>query len=230
MADDYQKELAAAYEEEPPAMAVLAKDATPSERVNKRLGELGRRWDQRFNRMSETIAREFVTSMFATSQNAMRRSLAKAGWTVKFTMTPAVRDAFEASLEENVGLIRSIPAKYHEQVAGIVNRSYTAGRDLATMTKDIRSRYKVTKDRAVLIARDQSNKSNAVVNRARQLELGITRAVWQHSHAGKEPRPGHVAANGREYSIAKGCRIDGEFIQPGELINCRCTSRPVLPI
>lgn len=230
MAASYERWIPAAYRQEPPAMEVLASDATPSTRTNQRLGELGRRWEARFNEMSDRIAREFVTSMFKTSQQAMRASLAKAGWAVQFTMTPAVRDAFEASIAENVALIKSIPAKYHEQVEGIVNRSYTAGRDLSKMTKDLRSRYRVTKDRAVLISRDQSNKANAVVNRARQLELGITEAIWMHSHAGKEPRKSHVAANGKRYKIARGCKIDGEYIQPGELINCRCTSRPVLPI
>ena len=44
------------------------------------------------------------------------------------------------------------------------------------------------------------------------------------------PRPDHVAANGKRYKIAEGCLISGEHIQPGEDINCRCTSRPVLPI
>ena len=83
--------------------------------------------------------------------------------------------------------------------------------------------------RAELIARDQSNKANAVVNRARQMELGITEAIWMHSHAGKTPRPDHFKANGTVYKIAEGCKISGEYIQPGEEINCRCTSRPVLP-
>jgi len=159
----------------------------------------------------------------------MQQSLKAAGWAVEFTMTPVVRDAFTASLAENVGLIKSIPIQYHQQVEGIVMRSYSAGRDLHTMVKDLQTLYPKVQNRAVLIARDQSNKANAVVNRARQLQLGIVEAIWMHSHAGKEPRPDHVAANGKKYKIAEGCLISGEFIQPGSLINCRCTCRPVLP-
>ena len=97
------------------------------------------------------------------------------------------------------------------------------------MTEAIAELYPAAKDRAALIARDQSNKANSVVNRTRQLELGITRAKWMHSHGGKEPRPDHLAADGKEYDIEKGCLISGEYIQPGEMINCRCTSRPILP-
>ena len=108
-------------------------------------------------------------------------------------------------------------------------RSYTQGRDLETMVKDLKALYPKASRRAVLIARDQSNKANSVVQRTRQMELGITEAIWMHSHAGKEPRPDHVAANGKRYKIAEGCLISGEYIQPGYEINCRCTSRPVLP-
>ena len=68
-------------------------------------------------------------------------------------------------------------------------RSYSAGRDLATMVKDLKQLYPAASHRAELIARDQSNKANAVVNRTRQMELGITEAIWMHSHAGKTRGP-----------------------------------------
>ena len=208
----------------------LAMDASPAQRMRKVLDELARRWVAKFDEMAPKIAESYLQGMFKASDSAMRQALRDAGWTVEFKMTPAVRDAFNASLEENVGLIRSIPEKYLQQVEGTVMRSYAAGRDLATMAKDLKQLYPAASHRAELIARDQSNKANAVVNRARQMELGITEAIWMHSHAGKNPRPDHVAANGKRYKIAEGCKISGEFIQPGEEINCRCTSRPVLPI
>ena len=67
--------------------------------------------------------------------------------------------------------------------------------------------------------------------RARQVELGITEAVWRHSGAGKKPRPKHVAASGKRYDVAKGMKIGdkGQWVLPGEEINCRCTSESILP-
>ena len=224
--------LAAAYRKDPPRMAALveqAQDAAPSAKMKKVLDDLARRWIDRFDEYAPKIAEAYLQGMFKASDSAFRQALKEAGWTVEFKMTPAVRDAFNASLEENVGLIRSIPEKYLQQVEGTVMRSYSAGRDLETMVKELRQLYPAASHRAELIARDQSNKANAVVNRARQMELGITDAIWMHSHAGKTPRPDHVAANGKRYKIAEGCLISGEYIQPGEEINCRCTSRPVLP-
>ena len=226
--------LKAAYNKAPPRMAALvehAQDAaSPSQRIRKVLDDLAKRWTAKFDEYAPKLAEAYLQGMFKATDSAFRQALKEAGWAVEFKMTPAVRDAFNASLNENVGLIRSIPEKYLQQVEGTVMRSYAAGRDLESMVKELKQLYPAASHRAELIARDQSNKANAVVNRARQMELGITEALWMHSHGGKTPRPDHVKADGTRYKIAEGCKISGEYIQPGEEINCRCTSRPVLPI
>ena len=222
--------LKAAYRKEPPRVAALAQDASPAKYMQRVLAGLAKRWQKRFDDGAEKIADAYLRAMFDTSDKSFKAALKDAGWSVDFAMTPAVKDAFDASLFENVGLIKSIPQQYLQQVEGVVMRSYGAGRDLETMVKDLKALYPKASHRAELIARDQSNKANAVVNRARQMELGLTDAIWMHSHAGKVPRPDHVAANGRRYKIAEGCKISGQYIQPGTEINCRCTSRVVLPI
>lgn len=208
---------------------VVAMDASPVLAMRDQLRKLAARWIKRFDTAAPKIAEAYLKGSFKATDSAMRLALKDAGWTVKFEMTPAIREAFEASLAENVGLIRSIPQEYLQQVEGAVMRSYSIGRDLQTMVRDIKRIYPKAANRAVLIARDQSNKANAVVTRARQTELGIVEAIWMHSHAGKTPRPDHVAANGKRYKVAEGRLISGEYIFPGELINCRCTSRSVLP-
>lgn len=224
--------LVAAYKKEPPRMLKLteqAQDASPTTKIKRALNELAKRWIKRFDEYAPKLAEAYVRRMFKHSDSAFRQALKDAGWAVDFKMTKSMQDALDASIAENVGLIKSIPERYLQQAEGIVMRSYATGRDLATMTKELRQLYPITKRRAELIARDQSNKANAVVNRARQMELGITEAIWMHSHAGRTPRPDHVAANGKTYKIAEGCLISGKYIQPGTEINCRCTSRPVLP-
>jgi len=218
--------LRAAYRKNPP---VLATDASPVRTIQSQLDDLAIYWIDRFEKAAPKIAEAYVNRMFDSSDYSFKQALKDGGWIVPFNMTPRVRDALQSSLAENVGLIKSIPVQYLRQVEGVVMRSYSNGRDLETMVKELKALYPAASNRAVLIARDQSNKANAVVNRARQLDLGITRAKWMHSHGGKEPRLDHLAADGKEYDIAKGCLIGGEYIQPGEMINCRCTSRPILP-
>src|SRR5205085_12109859 len=97
-------------------------------------------------------------------------------------------------------------------------------------SKELRHRFGVTRRRAALIARDQNNKVSGALHRVRQLELGIEKAIWIHSGGGKHPRPTHVRNNGKQYDVAKGWYDPAEkkFVMPGELINCRCVSRPVI--
>jgi len=236
MVDDMERSimhwLPAAYRKAPPRtveMVAIAQDELPSRAIKKYMDDLGRRWTKRFDDYAPRLAEAYITHMYKHADSAFRLALKEAGWAVDFRMTKAMRDALSAQIAENVGLIKSIPEQYLSKVEGIVLRHYSFGRDLEGMVKELRLLYPAASHRAELIARDQSNKANAVVNRTRQLELGLTEAIWMHSSAGKEPRPDHIAANGKKYKIAEGCLISGEYIQPGELINCRCTSRSVLP-
>ena len=95
-----------------------------------------------------------------------------------------MRDALEATVAENVALIKSIGSQYLTAIEGHVMRSITVGRDLAPLARRLEFQYGVTRRRAALIARDQNNKATAVITRERQNELGI-KAIWLHSAGGK---------------------------------------------
>ena len=218
--------LTAQYRKAPPE---IAEDALPAAEMAARVREVSKRWIARFNDMADDIAKRFTAGSIKATDNSFQNALKDAGWAVDFKMTRAMQDVAKAAVVENVALIKSIPQQYFTEVEGIVMRGYSRGRDLQEITTELQSRYGITKRRAVLIARDQSNKLNAVTTQARRQELGITEAIWQHSHGGKEPRKSHVAADGRKFEIAKGCLIDGKHILPGEEINCRCVSKSVLP-
>lgn len=208
----------------------IAQDATPAEVLRKSVANLAKRWQRQFDEAAEKLADYFSSAVEARSTSALKKILKDGGWSVKFQMTPAMRDVFQATVNQNVALIRSIPSKYFTDIEGMVQRSVAAGRDLKQLTDDLQSAYGVTRRRAILIARDQNNKATSSFTKARRLECGITEAIWQHSHAGKEPRPSHVAMNGKRFKIAEGMwdPHEQEWIQPGFLINCRCSSRPIV--
>lgn len=219
----------AAYKKEPPATAELAQDALPANEIKKTLDRLAKRWLKRFDDAAPKIAEAYVNKIFKAQDSAMRHALKDSGWAVKFKITRPIRDSLNAAIGENISLIKSIPEQYLQKIEGIVYRSYSAGRDFASMSKGIRRIYPVTAKRANFIARDQSNKLTAATNRTRKLELGLTQAVWKHSHAGKKPRPEHVKADGKVYDVAKGMFLEGKWTWPGYEINCRCSDRAVLP-
>jgi len=222
------------YNKYPPKIQEVASHALdetpPSKYAKKKIILLSQSWAEKFDFVANKISDRYIGGIFSSSQESLKKSLQGAGLEVKFKMTPVVRDTLNASLEYNVGLIKTIPVEYHKRIEGIVMRAYSLGLTLEDMTKQIQEVYPVTVARAAFIARDQCNKANSVLNRARLLEVGVEKAVWMHSHMGKRPRPDHVASNGKVYKVAQGCLISGEYIQPGHLINCRCTARPIIPI
>ena len=220
--------LRAAYRANEPEMAM---DATPAVQLQRAIRKLTRRWSKKFDDLAEDLAKHFAKASSKRTDAQLRAILKRGGITVEFRMTPAQRDVFQATVKQNVSLIRSLPSQYLAQVEGMVMRSVQTGRDLATLTRDIEKQYGVTRRRAALIARDQNNKATSALTRVRQIDLGITEGIWVHSHAGEVPRPTHVKMDGKKYNLAEGMWDADEhaWIHPGELINCRCVSRPVIP-
>lgn len=220
--------LKAQYRETPPEMAM---DATPAQRMQRELSLLGKRWQKRINDAAPKLATWFARSASKRSQNVLKKILKDAGISVEFQMTAPMRDVLQATLSENVSLIKSIGSEYHTQVEGIVMRSVTAGRDLEVLTKDLQARYPITKKRADLISLDQNNKATSNFVKVRQVELGL-KAKWLHSHGGKEPRPTHLANDGKIYDPAVGWFDPDPKVRrriwPGQLIKCRCVSASVV--
>jgi len=212
--------------------ARLAFDAAPTgtKGLQAALAKWGAQTIKRFDLMSAKIANDFATRNAQATQTAMMAQLKKAGFTVKFKPSAKSVEAYRAVAAENVALIKSIPRKMHEQVEQKVWNAVRQGSDLHKLSTELREVHGSTVKRAALIARDQNAKAKATIERVRQMELGITHAIWMHSHAGKEPRPTHVAMNDKEYDLAKGLydSDEGEWVHPGQLINCRCTNRPVI--
>lgn len=207
----------------------MAQDASPAVALRETMRKLSGYWQKRFNDAAPELAKYFAENAFKRADGSLQAMLKKAGFTVEFKMTREANDVYQASLAENVGLIKSIASEHLTQVEGLVMRSVSAGRDLAGLSAELHERFGVTKRRAAFIAFDQNQKATASITRVRQQSLGCTEAVWLHSHGGKEPRKSHQAADGKRYLIAKGMEIDGEFILPGQLPRCRCVSRSIIP-
>lgn len=226
--------LRAAYRSnEPRIQALLAQDELPATAVASRVRRLARYWQRKFDALAPDLARYFATEVSKRSTAALHTMLKRGGIAVKMRDTRAYQDVLKAAVEENVGLIRSIPQQHFGRIEGMVLRSVQTGRDLHQLTEDLESAFGVSRRRAELISRDQSNKMTAVLQRTRQAELGVVEAVWVHSGGGAHPRPTHVAA-GKEhvkYNINEGWWDPAvkRHIWPGTEIQCRCVARPVIP-
>lgn len=186
------------------------------------------RWQKEFDRRASFIAKKFIGKINKYTSSTLKRDVKKKMPTVKFQTTPALDNVIDSLVAENVSLIRSIPSRYFSEIEVLVQHSIREGRNLAYLTDMLEKRYGITRRRAILIATDQNNKATESINRQRVLDLGITKGVWKHTGGSKEPRKSHQHASGKEFDLKKGCLIDGEYIYPGQLINCRCSFEPLI--
>lgn len=226
--------LKASYRNNEPL--ILAQDELPAQALWKSMRLLRKRWQKNFDEAAPKMASHFIKKVETRTKAQLTQILRDAGMSVEFKMTRVQADGIRANIHENVSLIRSIPQKYFTQIEGLVMRSVQAGGDMYTLSQALQNEYGKTKKRAKLIARDQNNKATAFLTRTRQTEMGIGEAIWLHSHGGKVPRPTHLRNNGKRYDIKRGWydpdadgKGKGRYIHPGELINCRCVSRSVIP-
>lgn len=228
MSADVTAQVKRAYKRNEP----LATDELPAAALRKLMRKLSGEWQGKFAKMSVELGKYFAQAAEKRSTAQLRRILREGGFTVSFKMTRTMQDVMSATMGEQVGLIKSIPAKYFTEIEGAVMRSVSAGRDLAPLAKTLEDQYGVTRRRAAFIARDQMNKASATMSRVRMMESGISEAVWVHSGGGREPRPTHLAAGKRKqrFKIADGWFDPHEQrnILPGELPNCKCVARPVI--
>jgi len=225
------KWVMAAFKRNEPEVAVLAQDDTPAHQLQKVMRQLKKQWRSNYNKGAPELAKYFTKSVHKRTNAQLHKILKEAGFEINFKMTKAQKDIAAAIVHENVALIKSIPEQYLKNVEGDVMRAVQTGMDVGTLQKKLQANYGVSKKRASLIARDQNSKANSSFDRARQLELGVEQAIWRHSHGGKTPRPSHVANDGKTFDVAKGWYDpdEGAWIQPGELINCRCYSEAIIP-
>lgn len=223
--------IAAEYKKHPPA---LAQDASPFTFIRRLVNKVRDRWLKSIEQTAPKLAAYFATSVQKRVDTDLKKILKEGGFAVEVRPTKAMQDVQAASIEENVSLIKSIPEQYLGQVEQAVARVYANGHDLKQLTDELQKRFKVSKKRAAFIARDQSSKLTSQVNRIRSIENGLTVARWAHSRAGRVPRPTHLhLMNGQEFDLREGLfdpdpKVNRKVF-PGELINCRCIARTVIP-
>ncbi len=225
MSDSYLYWLTAAYKKNPPSN--MAVDLLPSKTAQQELDKLHEQWKHRFELIALYLALFHVKKTKNITERILKQVFGGVGIETTFINSRAMQDAISAIVAENVSLIQSIPEQYHTKIEGIVMRGYSNGSDLDIIRQEIQAAYPITKRRATIITNDQISKINMVVQNIRYTEAGITHAKWVHSHLGV-PRPDHLAADGKIYAIAEGCLIGGKYIQPAQLINCKCVSRAII--
>ncbi len=159
---------------------------------------------------------------------------------------PFINDSFlqqrlKVFAAQNATLIQSIPRELLKDVEGVVLRGLTNGESVATMQRDIQARFKVSKARARLIARDQTGKLNAQLTEVRQERIGVNEYIW-NSADDERVRDSHKVLDGMvcqwdnpatyrrpgSKELLQRSSIGGYVGAPGSDYQCRCFPEPIL--
>lgn len=229
MIADYERQFKRA------AKPFATQDATLTTTLSRLLSGLGDKWSKVFAERAQKLTDTVIGKVDRYSKSSLNMSLKEmsGGLTLKTPdMTSGLYDRILASTRENVGLIKSIPAEYQRRITGAAMRSIqTGGFGSQTLYNEIRKTNTVTKNRAKLIAVDQTRKIASAMNDERMKSAGVKKFEWIHSGGGAEPRELHVEYDGQIFDLNDPPVIDkrtGQKGLPGELIHCRCKMRPVL--
>lgn len=235
MSAEVRREVLRAIRSNPLAQDSLAMDASPVEFIKRVLDALARKWVDKFINRAIPLSSDFINRTTGAVDRDLLAAARKEGMTINYQWTDAMIERRDLIIAENVSLIRSIPEKYFTEVEGMVYRSLSRGGSLKQLSDEIErnfsKRHGITRRRCEFIARDQTRKATSALSAVRQMAAGITEGEWMHSGGGSKPRHSHVKAgrDKKRFDLSKGCLIDGEYIMPGQLPNCRCSWRPVLP-
>lgn len=208
----------------------IAQDESAAVWLRRYVNRFFSRWQKRFDAMAETRAKWFAEQTERASTKQVKDMLKNIGFTVQFKTTQYVNNILQASMLDNVDLIKSIPQEMHKKVLGIVGRGIQSGGDQMYIKEEIQKQFGVTERRARFIAKDQTMKAQSSISIARSWEAGITHGFWMHRSGSKKPRPTHMAMNGKRFEITEGLYDSAvqRNVLPGMEPGCRCTYRPDL--
>ena len=132
-------------------------------------------------------------------------------------------------VNENVGLIKTIPNDALAKMREIVLEGYRSGKPTTTIVKEIQRVYGSDRRHAQLIARDQIAKLNADITRKQQEDAGVKEYIWSTS-GDSRVRTSHAALNNKRFQWSDPPVVDtktGRRCHPGEDYQCRCVALAV---
>lgn len=199
------------------------------------LAALRERWSSAvFNRFAERLAAKFVQAVNLQNQQQFQNQYKSFGINI-YAGNQAVSDYLDATVKDNVRLIKSIPDQYLTQVESIVLGNMRAGMRPSAINKQLQDQFGVTERRARVISRDQTSKAANGLAKKRMQSAGFEYFQWITSKDERvRSRHKHIANKVTKYGKGIYSFSDlplndkGIPIAPSDDTQCRCVMRPVL--
>jgi len=183
--------------------------------------------DYNIDNVSDRIATDHIDSVRARHKRDTLSSFKRVlGVSVAgLLFDPAIKPIMDRRIITNVALIRSIPPQFGDELLRAVNRTVVEnGFNQQALVQTLRTRFRVSRSRARLIARDQTSKTIGELTKLRQQQLGIRQYKWRTSQD-ERVRHDHAVLEGQVFSWDNPPDVG----HPGEPIQCRCTAEAIIP-
>lgn len=132
----------------------------------------------------------------------------------------------ETAAMRNASLVTGMTDDLFKKIQLSTTNSLIAGDGVGTLRKKLIDDLNVGKRRAELIARDQTSKLNADLNKIRHTQAGVDAYDWLTS-ADERVRKDHRAVNGKRYKYGQRTGVN-TGAEPGQDIQCRCLAQGVV--
>lgn len=181
--------------------------------------------------MVRSASEQVAQLMRLEGQNHTKRWMQAARRTFGIDLSSVIADEdlegfMEAVSLRNASLIRGFADDMLKRVATQTTNSLLAGESVQTLQAKLKRELEVSDSRARLIARDQSSKLTADLNRRRQEDAGVDEYIWRTSHD-ERVRPRHAALEGKQYKYGEPTGAE-EGLPPGQPVQCRCIAQGVV--
>lgn len=172
------------------------------------------------NSILDLEAKRHSDTFMATAKRAL-------GIDLKAVITQEdLADYLQAAAARNASLIKSLGDDVLKRVEQTVYANSIAGNSVTTLRKSLQEQFGIVDRRARLIARDQTSKLNADLNRIRQEQAGVTSYSWMTAHD-ERVRPLHRSLDGKTFKWGEATGAE-QGLPPGQPVNCRCVARGIV--
>lgn len=207
--------------------------STTPAKIRKTINELLKKYKKLFDSRGTYYAKLMINKLLKLSEINLALEFRKVNpdLTLKTNyFSGELKEYTKAVIAENVNLIKSIPDEYLSKVEKIMYRAITNSDGATNVNKSIQKLTSISKRRIELMSLDQTRKIYSKVNAYRMQKLGVKKFEWIHSGGGRDPRPSHIAMNGKIFSFDNLPIINKENLKyepperglPGQTYNCGC--------
>lgn len=197
--------------------------------LEKGLQEVLKKYSDNLTPFAERLASEMITRVNNNNEKWFMANAKQFSKDLKSERYKTANGIIATQMQhEQVTLIKSLPIEAGIRAQDLAIKATTEGRRASDIYEDIMRTGEVTESRAKTIARTEIAHANAKFTQSRASYVGATKYIW-HTMEDENVRESHADMDLHICSFDDPPTLsDGDTINPGEAVNCRCYAEPII--